>query len=131
MDVGMIGLGRMGTGLSQRLLQAGHRVVAYDVHEEPVQALAREGACPAGSLAELASRLPRPRAVWLMVPAGKPVESVLEALLSRLDAGDVVVDGGNSSYKDSVARATRLGQKGVRFLDVGTCGGIWGLREGG
>ena len=130
MELGMIGLGRMGGNMAQRLLQGGHNVVAYDPRPEAVQALAQEGAAGATSLQDLATRLAAPRAVWVMVPAGDPTESTINSLAEALSPGDVVIDGGNSNYKDSMRRAAALKEKGIAFLDAGTSGGVWGLKEG-
>ena len=130
MELGMIGLGRMGGNMAQRLLRAGHKVVAYDPQAETVQSLANEGAVEATSLANLIEQLPPPRAVWVMIPAGDPTETTINTLADSLSPGDAVIDGGNSNYKDSVRRAAALAEKGLFFLDVGTSGGIWGL-EGG
>jgi len=130
MELGMIGLGRMGGNMTRRLLGGGHRVVVYDPAAEAVRALVEQGAIGASSIAELAAKLDRPRAVWLMVPAGEAVESTIKTLVDCLSPGDIVVDGGNSNYKDSMRRAAALAEKGLFFLDVGTSGGIWGLKEG-
>ena len=130
MELGMIGLGRMGSNMAQRLLRGGHRVVAYDPRREAVQALIQEGAAGASSLADLVGRLAPPRAVWVMVPAGDATESTIDALSEALSRGDTVIEGGNSYYKDSVRRAEALGQRGLAFLDSGTSGGVWGLAEG-
>ena len=130
MNLGMIGLGRMGANMAQRLLQGSQRVVVYDPRVEAVQALMSEGAVGAHSLVELAHHLPTPRAVWLMVPAGQITEDTLIAVADLLAPGDVIVDGGNSNYKDSQRRAIFAQSKGLHFVDVGTSGGIWGLSEG-
>ncbi len=130
MELGMIGLGRMGGNMAQRLLQGGHSVVAYDPRPEAVQALTQEGAAGATSLQNLATRLAAPRAVWVMVPAGDPTESTINSLAEALSPGDVVIDGGNSNYKDSVRRAAALKERRIAFLDAGTSGGVWGLKEG-
>ncbi len=130
MQIGMVGLGRMGANMVRRLMRGGHRVVAYDRSLEAVRAIAAEGATGAGSFDDLVARLDAPRAVWVMVPAGAPTEETVEALLERLAAGDVVVDGGNSYFKDDVRRARRLGAKGLQYVDVGTSGGVWGLERG-
>ncbi len=130
MELGMIGLGRMGSNMAQRLLLAGHRVVVYDPIPEAVQSLAERGADPASSLPDLASKLAAPRAVWLMVPSGDPTEGTISSLASELSAGDIIIDGGNSNYRDSMRRAADLSAKGLHFLDVGTSGGVWGLQEG-
>ena len=130
MDVGMVGLGRMGGNMAERLLRGGHRVVGYDPRAEAVAEHARKGGLPAQTQAAVAEQLAPPRAVWLMVPSGRPVDETVDALLPHLAAGDTLVDGGNSYYKDSIARARRVADRGVHFVDVGTSGGIWGLREG-
>jgi 6-phosphogluconate dehydrogenase len=131
MQLGMIGLGRMGGNMTTRLLRGGHRVVVYDRSAEAVQAAARGGALGSRSLEEFAARLePRPRCVWIMVPAGEATESTIAALSGLLAAGDVVLDGGNSNYKDSVRRGLVLAERGIHFVDVGTSGGIWGLESG-
>ncbi len=129
MQLGMIGLGRMGANLARRLLRAGHEVVAYDVNAESVAELAADGAVGASSLADLVARLAPQRTVWIMIPAGF-VDGTLDELVGFLDAGDTVIDGGNSYYRDDLARATRLGELGVDYVDVGTSGGVWGLERG-
>ncbi|MER3421372.1 MAG: 6-phosphogluconate dehydrogenase (decarboxylating) [Chloroflexota bacterium] len=130
MDIGMVGLGRMGANMTRRLLRGGHRVVVYDREPTAVQALVAEGAQGAASLAQLVEALSPPRVVWLMVPAGAPVEEAVRELGGLLGPGDVLVDGGNSHYRDSMRRAETLRRFGVRFLDAGTSGGIWGLEAG-
>ncbi len=130
MELGMIGLGRMGGNMTQRLLRAGHRVVVYDPQVEAVQSLAREGAAGADSLHNLIEQLTPPRAVWVMVPAGEATASAIDTLADSLSPGDTVIDGGNSNYKDSIRRAETLAGRGLAFLDAGTSGGIWGLAEG-
>ncbi len=130
MDIGMIGLGRMGANMTTRLLRGGHHVVVFDTRPEAVAASAQEGAVGAASLADLAAKLPAPRSVWIMVPAGQATEDTLTSLLSVLAGGDTILDGGNSNYKDSQRRAARVQAAGLHFLDVGTSGGIWGLAEG-
>jgi 6-phosphogluconate dehydrogenase len=130
MELGMVGMGRMGGSMAQRLLQGGHRVVAYDPLPVALAPVVEQGAVGSDSIADLVSKLDRPRAVWLMVPSGEPAESAIKALASELSAGDTAIDGGNSYYKDSMRRAAALAGKGIEFLDVGTSGGIWGLREG-
>ncbi len=130
MELGMIGLGRMGSNMAQRLLGGGHRVVAYDPIKEAVQAVANQGAIAATSVVDLVTKLTSPRAVWIMVPSGEPTESTINALSMELSPGDIIIDGGNSNYKDSVRRSAALSQKELTFLDVGTSGGIWGLKEG-
>ena len=130
MEVGFIGLGRMGLAMVERLAKRRHRVVAYDQDAEKVKAARRKGARPANSLGGLLSQLRKPRVVWLMVPAGVPVAAVLRNLDTHLEAGDIVIDGGNSFYRDSMERADTLKQQDIHFLDVGTSGGIWGLKMG-
>jgi 6-phosphogluconate dehydrogenase len=129
MQLGMIGLGRMGSNLSRRLMRDGHRVVAYDRNPDVVKSLAAEGATGAESLADFVARLDKPRALWIMVPAGV-VESTLEQLRPLLEAGDMVIDGGNSYYRDDLTRAADLKRDGIYFVDVGTSGGVWGLDRG-
>jgi 6-phosphogluconate dehydrogenase len=130
MQIGMVGLGKMGANMSRRLLDGGHEVVVYDVDPAAVEQLATEGAAAADSLEALVSKLSSPRAVWIMLPAGPVTEATVARLAELLDAGDVVVDGGNSRHVDSVARAERLATSGIGFVDCGTSGGIWGLTEG-
>lgn len=130
MRIGMVGLGRMGGNMARRLMQAGHEVVAYDVQTEAVDEIAAEGATPARSLSELAAALDPPRAVWIMVPAGQITAATLQDLAAALDENDVVVDGGNSRFSDTVERAAALAREGVALVDAGTSGGIWGLQEG-
>ena len=129
MQLGMIGLGRMGANMVRRVRKAGHDCVVYDMHADAVQALAREGATGAASLAAFVKALARPRAVWLMVPAAV-VDETLRALLPLLEADDVVIDGGNSHYHDDIRRAGELRPRGVHYVDVGTSGGVWGLERG-
>ncbi len=130
MEIGMVGLGKMGGNMARRLLQAGHSVVVHDRKETSTTALAREGAVAAISMEELAEKLSQPRAVWVMVPAGNPTEEMLNRLSVVLAAGDTIIDGGNSNYRDSMRRASELGRKGITLLDVGVSGGVWGLHEG-
>ena len=130
MEIGMIGLGRMGANMTTRLLGGGHRVVAFDRAPDAVAAAVKGGATGAASLAELVGALAAPRAVWVMVPAGDPTESTIRALADALAPGDTVIDGGNSNYGDSMRRAAFLETKQIRFVDAGTSGGIWGLKEG-
>jgi 6-phosphogluconate dehydrogenase len=130
MKLGMVGLGKMGGNMTTRLLGGGHEVVVSDLSEEAVAQAEDEGASGAASLADLVGQLSAPRVVWVMVPAGDPTENVLEKLGSLLADGDVVIDGGNSNYKDTIRRGKRLAEKGIRFVDVGTSGGVWGLKEG-
>ena len=130
MELGIVGLGKMGGNMTRRLLAAGHRVVAYAPSVEAVEAARGWGAVGAGSLSEVVKQLSQPRAVWLMVPSGKPTEDTVNQLTELLSADDIVIDGGNSNYKDSMRRAAVLAQKGIHFLDAGTSGGVWGLQEG-
>ena len=130
MQIGMIGLGRMGGNMARRLMRGGHDVVAYDPNPEAVGSLTAEGAAGAGSLADLKSALSKPRAVWVMVPDGAPTDTTIGELGKMLDAGDTVIDGGNSNYKDSIRHSEELAGAGITFLDAGTSGGIWGLAEG-
>jgi 6-phosphogluconate dehydrogenase len=130
MQLGMIGLGRMGGNMAVRLLRGGHAVVGWDPAAAPVQTLAAAGGIRAASLDDLLAKLAPPRAVWLMVPAGAPTEETTLALAERLAPGDVVVDGGNTFFEDDVRRARLLAQKGVRHLDAGTSGGVFGLERG-
>jgi 6-phosphogluconate dehydrogenase len=129
MEIGMIGLGRMGANIARRLMRAGHACVVHDLDAKAVEALSREGATGAASLEALVERLRAPRQVWLMVPAGA-VDSTLAALTPALGRGDAVIDGGNSNFHDSVRRGKALAARGIEFLDVGTSGGIWGLENG-
>ncbi len=129
MELGMIGLGRMGSNMVRRLLQAGHQCVVYDLHPQAVQALASEKAVGATSLEDLAHKLSKPRAIWMMVPAAA-VDATLKALVPLLQPGDVVIDGGNSYYHDDINRAAELKSKGLDYIDVGTSGGVWGSQRG-
>ena len=130
MQLAMIGLGRMGGNMVQRLLQGGHQVVVFDRSADAVQAHVGMGARGAKDLANVVGQLSAPRVVWVMVPAGAPVESTIDQLLRGLSPGDIIIDGGNSNYKDSMRRAARLQEKGLEFIDAGTSGGIWGLTVG-
>jgi 6-phosphogluconate dehydrogenase len=129
MQLGMIGLGRMGAGMVRRLLRKEHVCVVHDAQASAAEGLHGEGAVAAGSLAELVARLSKPRAIWLMLPAGV-VDSVLDALAAHLDPGDIVIDGGNSHYHDDIRRAKRLAPTGVHYVDVGTSGGVAGQERG-
>jgi 6-phosphogluconate dehydrogenase len=129
-ELGMIGLGRMGGNMVQRLLRGGHKVVTYDRSSDAVAASQAQGAVGASSLEELVGRLAQPRAVWLMVPAGQPTEDTIDSLTPLLSRGDTILDGGNANYKDSMRRGEKLAAQGIDFMDVGTSGGIWGLAEG-
>ena len=130
MEIAMVGLGKMGANMTKRLLQGGHRVVVSDLNQEAVAEAAAAGATAAGSMADLPDLLSAPRAVWVMVPSGSATESVIKALAGILSTGDVIIDGGNSNYKETMRRAATLQEKGIHFVDVGTSGGVWGLAEG-
>ena len=130
MQCGMIGLGRMGGNMARRLMRGGHEVVAHDPNADSVKALEGDGARPAASLEELVAQLDSPRAVWVSVPAGKITASVLDALAEALEPGDVIVDSGNTMFKETVERAGRYSARGVALVDQGTSGGIWGLENG-
>ncbi|MBI3089283.1 MAG: decarboxylating 6-phosphogluconate dehydrogenase [Candidatus Tectomicrobia bacterium] len=130
MQLGMVGLGRMGGNMARRLLQAGHEVAVSDRSSEAVQAMAAAGAQGTSSLAELTERLTPPRAVWVMVPSGAPTEETIRALREVLAAGDIIIDGGNTYYKDDLRRAEELRGAELHYVDVGTSGGIWGLEAG-
>ena len=130
MKLGMIGLGRMGANMVRRLMKAGHTCVVYDRNAASATELAGEGATAAASIDEFVAKLESPRVAWVMVPAGLPTDETVTALSDRMTAGDIVIDGGNSHYKDDVRRARQLKAKGVHYLDVGTSGGVWGLERG-
>jgi 6-phosphogluconate dehydrogenase len=130
MQLGMVGLGRMGANLSRRLIRAGHEVVAYDRNPDVVKSLASDGATAAYSLDELAAKLTKPRAAWVMVPAGDITAKTVRDLAARMDPDDVIIDGGNTYYRDDIARAKALAGAGVHYVDVGTSGGVWGLERG-
>jgi 6-phosphogluconate dehydrogenase len=130
MQLGMIGLGRMGGNMVRRLMRGGHRCVVFDRSADAVKTLAAEGATGTRSLADFAAALEKPRAVWVMVPAGAPTEDTVTELASVLEAGDTIVDGGNSYFKDDVRRAGLLAPKRIHYVDVGTSGGVWGVERG-
>ncbi|MBT8198163.1 MAG: decarboxylating 6-phosphogluconate dehydrogenase [Acidimicrobiia bacterium] len=130
MDVGMIGLGKMGANMARRLIEADHRVVGFDLNQDAVADLVATGAEGAPSLEAMAALLPTPRVLWIMVPAGRPVEATIEGLLPHLEPGDILIDGGNSNYKDTARRGAECLAAGLNMIDVGTSGGIWGLTEG-
>jgi 6-phosphogluconate dehydrogenase len=130
MQLGMIGLGRMGGNMVRRLMKGGHDCVAFDLNADNVRQLASDGATGTDSLDQFVSTLKPPRAAWVMVPAGVPTESTVMALSERMEAGDIIIDGGNSYYKDDVRRAGILRERGIHYVDVGTSGGIWGLERG-
>ena len=130
MQIGMVGLGRMGFNMTLRLMRAGHKVVAVDRSYERAEEAAKSGATPARTLADLVQALAAPRVVWLMIPAGPPVDDAIEELVPLLARGDLIVDGGNSNFRDSRRRGARLAPAGLAFVDCGTSGGIWGLENG-
>ncbi len=130
MKLGMVGLGKMGANMAQRLVQGGHEVVGFDPNAEVRLALEKNGAASATSLALLVKALPAPRVVWMMVPSGKITDSTVDALLPLLAAGDTVIDGGNSNYQDTLRRAAVYAKAGIGYVDCGTSGGVWGLKEG-
>ncbi len=130
MQIGMIGLGRMGANMTTRLLRAKHDVVVYDRSADAVQHAVGEGAIASGSLKEMVSKLSATRAVWVMVPSGAPTQSTIDELGTLLSRNDIIIDGGNSNYKDSIARAEAAAKLGLEFVDAGTSGGVWGLANG-
>jgi 6-phosphogluconate dehydrogenase len=130
MELGIVGLGRMGANMARRLMRDGHKIVAYDVNADAIAALASEGAEGASSLEDLAAKLSAPRSVWVMVPAGEITESTVDAVAAVLDAGDAIVDGGNSYYRDDIRRAAKVGEQGIDYVDCGTSGGVFGLERG-
>ena len=130
MKLAMIGLGKMGASMSKRLLLDGHQIVAYDINTDPILEAEKRGAIAAYSLDDVVAKVVPPRVIWIMVPDGPPIESTVQALAGRLDKGDIVIDGGNSNYKNSLRRGEILRQKGIYLVDVGTSGGVWGLEEG-
>lgn len=130
MQLGMIGLGRMGGNIARRLMQHGHEVAVFDVNAASVDALAKEKAIPAHSLEELVKSLAKPRAVWVMLPAGDITEHTVETLTTILEPGDIIIDGGNTFYKDDIRRAKALKDKDLHYVDVGTSGGVWGVERG-
>ena len=130
MQLGIVGLGRMGGNMAQRLLRGGHDLVVYDPNPQAVEAQTGAGAVGAASLGELAAKLDAPRAVWSMVPSGDATEATIAALADELEPGDVIIDGGNANYRDTIRRAGTLAERGIALLDAGTSGGVWGLAEG-
>ncbi|MEO5630168.1 MAG: phosphogluconate dehydrogenase (NAD(+)-dependent, decarboxylating) [Thermomonas sp.] len=130
MDIGMIGLGKMGGNMAQRLLEGGHRVVGFDPSAGARKTLEDKGGESADSLQAMVEKLDAPRAVWMMVPAGEITDNTVEGLLPLLDSNDIVIDGGNSNYKDTMRRAKRFADAQMHYVDCGTSGGIWGLKEG-
>src|SRR6266567_8363453 len=130
MKIGVIGLGRMGSNIVRRLMRHGHEAVVYDRDAKAVATLSSEGAMAAGGVEELTRKLGKPRAVWLMLPAGAVTEGTIRELSPLLEPGDVVIDGGNTFWKDDIRRAQALKQRGLHYVDVGTSGGVWGLERG-
>jgi 6-phosphogluconate dehydrogenase len=130
MQLGMVGLGRMGANMTRRLMHGGHALVVSDLSADAVKQLGSEGATGSSSLEDLIAKLTPPRAVWIMVPAGGPTETTVQKLAAHMQAGDAIIDGGNSYFKDDVRRAKQLEPKGIHYLDVGTSGGVWGLERG-
>ena len=130
MDLGMIGLGRMGANMAQRLVRGGHRVVGFDPNADARKAIESKGAESADSLQAMVGKLAAPRVVWMMVPAGEITDSTVDALLALLSGGDTIIDGGNSNYKDTLRRAGACAAKNVGYVDSGTSGGVWGLEQG-
>ena len=130
MQLGMIGLGRMGSNMARRLMRAGHQLVVYDLGADAVKALEKEGAKGSSTLKDFVSKLAAPRAAWIMVPSGAPTEETVESLAQVMERGDTVIDGGNSYFKDDVRRAEMLERRGLHYIDVGVSGGVWGLERG-
>jgi 6-phosphogluconate dehydrogenase len=130
MELGIVGLGRMGANMARRLMRDGHQIVAYDVNPEAVAALAGEGAQGASSIQDLVSAMSGPRSVWVMVPAGEITEKTVEEVGAALESGDAIIDGGNSYYRDDIRRAAKLAERGVDYVDCGTSGGVFGLDRG-
>jgi len=130
MRLGMVGLGKMGANMTRRLMRGGHEVVVTDLSADNVKNMAAEGSIASASLDDFVSKLGKPRIAWLMVPAGTPTEQTVQALAQRMQAGDILIDGGNSYFKDDVRRSTQLKEKGIHYVDVGTSGGVWGLERG-
>src|SRR5688572_1513349 len=130
MDIGMIGLGRMGANMAERLVRGGHRVVGFARSPSSRKGVEEKGAESAASLGELVAKLEAPRLLWFMIPAGAPIDATIAELLPELSAGDILVDGGNSNYKDTLRRAELLAQRQIHYVDCGTSGGVWGLTEG-
>ena len=130
MELGMIGLGRMGANMTERLVLGGHKVITYDRSAEAIQRVVDKGAVGAASVTDFVKKLSLPRAIWLMVPSGDPVDQTMDQLLPSMAKGDILIDGGNSNYKDSIRRAEKMKTHGMHFIDAGTSGGIWGLQNG-
>src|SRR5689334_22894206 len=130
MQLGMIGLGRMGGNIVRRLMKHGHTTVVYDKDAKAVTTIAAEGATGAGTLEEFVRKLEKPRAAWVMLPAGKITEATIEALSKLMERGDVIIDGGNTFWQDDVRRGKALKERGIDYVDVGTSGGVWGIERG-
>jgi 6-phosphogluconate dehydrogenase len=130
MELAMIGLGKMGANMSLRLMKGGHQVIVFDLNKDAIELAEKEGAIPAYSLDEVKTKLAQPRVLWIMVPSGDPTDHTIKKLAALMDPGDIIIDGGNSNYKDTKNRAEFLKKEGFHFIDVGTSGGIWGLKEG-
>jgi len=130
MRLGMVGLGKMGANMTRRLMRGGHELVVTDLSADNVSKMAGEGAIASASLDDFVGKLGKPKIAWLMVPAGAPTEQTVQALAQRMQAGDILIDGGNSYFKDDVRRSTELKKKGIHYVDVGTSGGVWGLERG-
>ncbi len=130
MQIGMVGLGKMGANMTRRLMRGGHQVVVTDLSADNVKQLASEGAVASSSLDDFVTKLGKPRVAWLMVPAGDPTEQTVQALAKKFERGDILIDGGNSYFKDDIRRGEQLKEKGIHYLDVGTSGGVWGLERG-
>src|SRR5579884_43119 len=130
MQLGLVGLGRMGANMVRRLQKGGHKCTVFDLNADNVKKLVSEGAAGASSLEDLVKKLSKPRAVWVMVPAGKPTEDTVQALAAAMEAGDHIIDGGNSFYKDDIRRAAEFRKRGIRYVDAGTSGGVWGVKRG-
>jgi len=130
MQLGMIGLGRMGGNMVRRLMRAGHECAVFDLNPESVKTLEAEGAKGARSMEDLVEKLAKPRAIWVMVPAGEPTEKTVDALSKYMSGGDIIIDGGNSHFKDDIRRAKALSEKGIHYVDAGTSGGVWGAERG-
>jgi 6-phosphogluconate dehydrogenase len=129
-QIGLVGLGRMGANMVRRLEKGGHKCTVFDLNADNVKKLTNEGVQGATSLADLVSKLPKPRAVWVMVPAGHATESTVQALAAAMEEGDVIIDGGNSFYKDDIRRAAEFKKRGIHYMDAGTSGGVWGVERG-
>src|ERR1017187_9864397 len=130
MRIGMVGLGRMGANMTRRLMRGGHEVAVTDLSPDNVKKISADGAIASSSLDDFAGKLGTPRVAWLMVPAGDPTEQSVQALSQHMGAGDILIDGGNSYFKDDVRRSQQLKEKGIHYVDVGTSGGVWGLDRG-